>query len=230
MPTPTFPLSQAAYTFRALKYDPDRTPLRGWDVFALQTGLGAVGFGVDNDGFLGPFTSAAIHALQASRGLVNDGIAGTVTQREIAVVIERRASADLAVPERLLYGQLEHESSFWLGNQSALRPDHSADCGVAQRNSALTPPEQGFTAGDSIRALARQVADAHRRYAAELADDDRAWRLAAGSWNAPAFTDALAAGKTSVKVGGSTIDLSPGAPARVKIETYIAEVSAYFNP
>jgi hypothetical protein len=222
MPAPTFALTPAAYAYRPLR--PRDPMLVGWDVFALQTALNAFAAGLAEDGVLGRRTAQAIRDYQDNTDLTSDGVAGTATQKHLALRIMRRACADYTVPTKLEYGQLERESGFILGNQSAMRDDDgdgdldSADLGVAQRNSSyLFARSQGFDVPDSIYTLCRQVRDYHTKYRQMGVDDPRAWALAAGSWNAPAWTDTLAEGKQLAS-----------AAQRLHIETYIAHVTAYY--
>lgn len=179
-----FVLEPDGYQYRPLKL---ANPMqRGVDVYALQTALG-----VTPDGWLGPVTDAAIRKAQTKYGLTVDGIAGVLTQRQLAIVIIKAQNASLYAR---LYGQVEHESSFWLGNYSAPYPDHSRDCGVAQRNTRYTPMAQGFDVPTSIRALDERVRDYHRKYLDWGVKDPQAWDFAQGAWNSPLYADRLAKG------------------------------------
>jgi peptidoglycan hydrolase-like protein with peptidoglycan-binding domain len=170
--------------------------LQGEDVYALQKALNYFGAGLVVDGVLGPKTGAAIWSFQERPGLVRDGKAGQATQRALALgILAGFVPVDTAL-YRLLAGQLEHESSYLLGNYSAKREDGTFDAGVAQRNTAHTPAGAGFDPVASINALVAQVRTAYRQYADTSqfrphTDDpkDRRYKLAAGSWNAPAFAN-----------------------------------------
>jgi len=211
-----FPLADSGYEYRPLRVRPE--PLVGWDVFALQTGLVALGYGVGptgTDGIFGRRTKRAVKQLQTDLDLVTDGIAGIETQRQIAWNLAIGAELAHNLPKGLPYGHLEHESSCILGNYTAPYPDDSRDCGVAQRNTRYTPAEHGFHAPESVRALSKQLVDYHAKYRSWGVSDPRAWELACGSWNAPASTDALARGQ-------SLSDWE-----RDRIERYISAVTAY---
>lgn len=214
-----FPLAPGGYRYRGLTLK--EPMMRGWDVYALQTalrGLGSFATDLALDGTLGTQTQEAIDSFQNSRAsLKPDGVAGTLTQRELAVIYLRRRCSDRGVPLTLAYGQAEHESSFWLGNQSPLRPDGSADCGVVQRNDSLTAHAAGFNVPVSIGVLAAQLADKHTAYRKLGVPDHRAWELAAGSWNAPAWADAVAGGKPISD------------EHRAALERYIDLVAVYYN-
>lgn len=191
--------------------------MRGEDVYALQTALVAAGYPVGAsgaDGFLGDDTAAAIWHFQKQTGLDQDGKAGQRTQEELAIILGERSRVKYNLPVGLLYGQLMHESSMWLGNYSPLRPDSSYDAGVAQRNTAQTAPSLGFNAPASIEACAAHCRHYYDKYTL-VKDERRRWSLAAGAWNAPAWTDRLA-------VGGV---LSPASSAI--IEAYMADVMVY---
>lgn len=211
-----FDLADGAYTYRALAYDRKGKPLRGWDVYALQTALAALPDDkVKVDGVFGVKTKRAVRRYQQSNDkLVVDGIAGIGTQRQLALHYARSFRNDL--PGGLLKGQIEHESSFMLGNYTAPYANGHRDCGVCQRNTKYTPIEDGFDTPSSIRVLADRVSSKHDLYVSwGVVDDRRAWELAAGSWNAPTWTDKLAKGEY----------LGPQSTAH--IEAYIDAVTVY---
>jgi peptidoglycan hydrolase-like protein with peptidoglycan-binding domain len=219
--------------------------LKGADVFALQTALLECGFdaGVP-DGILGQKTSAAIFEAQKALdgfmglSLAVDGLAGGRTQEALVRFLIREITREMDLAPGALRGQIEHESGFRVGNYSPARSDGSYDAGVAQRNTAFTPPEQGFDASASLYALGRHV-KAYARLYSGVADEKRRWALAQGSWNAPAYAAWFAqdAGATVPNsppswwpagvtyVGKSR--LRPGADATTKLNAYIASVSAY---
>lgn len=227
-----FDLAAGGYAYRSLRLTPNRQ--RGWDVYALQTALN------DQrepdlvlDGIFGKKTNRAVREFQEKTGtLTVDGKAGGLTQRALALWIADPIRAFYNLPYGLLDGQLEHESSYWLGNHTPPYSDGKRDIGVAQRNENYIEGgrEDGFHAPLSIKALAKQVSDKHTEYLnLNVVNSQRAWELAAGSWNRPAHTDALARGKTSVIVGGQTVSLAEGSFAREWIEAYIEDCTAYVS-
>lgn len=212
-----FDLPPGAYRYRPLREA--EPPQQGWDVYALQTalnGLARLGVELELDGVFGTETAKGVRKFQRKNKLVADGIAGVVTQRALALKYARRFKKDL--PGGLLKGQIEHESSFWLGNHSPAREDGSRDNGVCQRNSNYTPAMLAYDVPNSVQALAHQVSAKHADYVAQgNVGERRAWELAAGSWNAPAWTDTLARGGT----------ISPSQLEH--IETYIQDVTPYMR-
>jgi hypothetical protein len=208
-----FPLEPGAYRYRALRLAQPKQ--FGWDVYALQTALNACGASLTLDGYLGNLTDAAIRAFQHERSLENDGVAGVATQQKLTQVICRRVRENLSLPNGIPYGHAEQESGTWLGNHTAPYANGSRDCGVVQRNTQYAPMVAGFDAPDSIQTLGRQVYDYHSKYLGLGVPDRRAWELACGSWNAPAWTDRLARGE------------SLSDEYRARIESYIASVTKY---
>lgn len=212
------------YKFRPLRYRSESL-LTGCDVYALQTGMRGLGFSeLEADGVLGPITGEAIKHLQSfGTTLAVDGIAGVATQRYIANALGMMERASYGLPLGLLYGQLEHESSFWLGNYtpaySAGAAIGSRDEGVAQGNTRYFTPVQAFDPVYMIGQLAERISVNERRYRSTVKDKRRRWSLAAGSWNAPAYADALAG------LGGA----EPTGTALEKFEDYMADVTAYMR-
>ena len=215
----TLQLTQDGYEFRALR----RTePVQqGWDVYALQTALIAQQIEVGPlDATLGDKTATAIWRYQQREDLVEDGIAGTATQRDLALLFSRQQSGLFDLPHRMLYGQIERESGFLLGNQSPMRAGGGADCGVAQRNSEHTPPLAGFDVPGSILELARNAATHFTKFNEAGVATRRAWELAAGSWNAPAYASWLAGIR-------DTTAAQPSSAAEATLEAYIQNVTCY---
>lgn len=215
-------------------YPPFRTLMltephqRGEDVYALQSALMAQGFHLPTygaDGDLGGETANAIEAAQRKYGLTTDGKAGAQTQRELALAMAAPATKAHSLPGGLLKGQMAHESSFRLGIYSVQYGNGSYDAGVVQRNTALTPPKQGFTPAPSIEALAAQVRKYFDRFGG--IPTRRRWQLAQGTWNAPAWACFIAR-EEGAKIPTSEI-LRPTASQRTTLEAYMASVSAYLE-
>jgi hypothetical protein len=206
------------WVYRALHVtDPQ---LDGEDVYALQLALNAVGqFNVPlvADGVLGVKTGKAIEGVQRKLKLEEDGVAGQVTQKALALAIAKEVKKTISLPEALPKTQLAHESSFLLGNYSKQYPDKSFDAGAAQRNTNFTNPKAGFDPVDSIQALCQRVRDSYDRYAG-MTNELRRWKLAVGSWNAPAFANYIAREEGATNSGPRA---TPDAEDRAKLEAYI---------
>lgn len=215
-------------------YDPYRTlsinmknPLfPSEDVYALQSALNSLGFSVgDADGFIGPLTDKGIRAAQKNFFLVVDGLAGGKTQETLAMTIAGKVILVEHVPHSAVRGQLEHESGFRLGNYSPARPEGDFDAGVAQRNTAHTPAEEGFHPLLSIMALGVNTRKHYDLFAGVTPLKQR-WMLAQGAWNAPAFACFIAREKGATKVT-SRMTLRPTSEQRLTFEQYVAKVSKY---
>lgn len=216
------------------RYDPYRImryrrlrPMRGEDVYALQKAINTVlSYGLKTDGVFGPLTRDATKLAQRYTGELEDGWAGQLTQAALVYEIVKKEGGTSLIAPGLVIGQLEHESSLLLGNYSALRPDGTYDAGVAQHNTLITPPTLGFDPGWSVKHLIDYVREHYELYhdlSAFRGDDHsehRRWGLAAGSWNAPAYTNWLA---------GVQPWATPGPTALQKIEAYIAAVTVYLK-
>lgn len=196
----------------------------GEDVFALQSALNHLGYlaGVE-DGIFGKMTSDAVTRAQQDGGLTVDGAAGGVTQRYLVLRIAK-PYVQLA-PLNALKGSMEHESAFRLGIYSAQRPNGSYDAGVAQRNTDLTPPREGFTPHLSIRALAERTRN-HMNLFEGIRDPRRQIGLAQGAWNAPAFACYIAREEGATKVTNG-MTLRPSTASRLTFENYVTAVSKY---
>lgn len=194
-------------------------PIVGEDVFALQTALAAVGASPGTaDGVFGKMTEGAVKAAQRTYGLVVDGKAGQKTQTALGRELAIEAGQLKKLPQGLMYGQLAHESGFFLGNYSPQRADGSYDAGVAQRNTSFTPARDGFTVPGSVVTLAANTRAYYDKYT-KVTNPRRRWGLAAGAWNAPAYANYLAG-----KVQPYAV---PGPTATQKLEAYISSVTAY---
>lgn len=219
----TYPTYSVYRTLRLL--DPLQ---RGEDVFALQTALNALGFNAgEEDGIFGKTTAAAVKAAQKNFFLTVDGLAGGDTQRTLALQISDDLVRGFGVPSSAMRGQMEHESSFRLGNYSPLRADDTYDAGVTQRNTAHTPPPDGFTVPDSIQALIQNTKK-HYDLFVGISTNHRRWALAQGAWNAPAFACYIAReeGATHVTAG---MTLKPSVTQRKTFEAYVSDVSVYLK-
>jgi hypothetical protein len=222
------------WPYRALKR---REPMIGLpdgaeDVFALQIALNAaLNAALYPDGILGDRTAKAIMSFQESRSdLADDGVAGQLTQRALAMHIVKELAATFSVklPDGLAFGQLSHESSFLLGNYSAKRANGSYDAGVTQRNTEHTHPGHAFNPRESVSELLRRVTE-HYVLFAGVTPARRRWELAAGSWNAPAFACLLAyrEGATGVPASRRASQISDA--ARATFEAYMDSVTAYMQ-
>ncbi len=216
-------------TYNPYRVVVDRSPnalMTGEDVFALQCGINFVN---DNsvlitDGICGPKTGAAIWKVQTKLNIVSDGKAGGETQKTIALqILGAFVSREFY---RLEYGQLEHESSWVLGNYSPVRPDGSYDAGISQQNTA--DGENSAEAFNPVQAIAKMGALTHNAYDAyrdtskfvgQDHSETRRLKLAGGHWNAPAYANWLA---------GLTFDAAkPGPTALATLETYMEEIIVY---
>lgn len=204
----------------------DRSPgplMAGEQVYALQTAINAyAGTSLTTDGICGPKTGKEIWNVQAKLNLVLDGKAGVLTQRALALAILSFDRPDLYA---LGKGQLEHESSYWLGNYSEAHEDGSWDAGVTQLNTNYTSPSVAFNTPRAIKIYVAKTEAAYESYSdkSKFVGSDhtekRRLQLAGGHWNAPAYANWLA--------GLTTETAKPGPLARETLETYMTEVSVY---
>jgi len=193
--------------------------MKGEDVFALQTALKAAGFDPGaHDGALGPNTEAAIKKAQTALQLTADGMAGGKTQTALCTKLAATTAEKFKLPKGLLLGQLIHESGCRVGNYSPQRPDASYDAGVAQRNTAHTPAEQGFDVPPSIELLGGNQRKYYDKFAG-VAEEERRWMLAAGAWNAPAYACYMANEEGANVPKNETA--RPGPTARFLLERYM---------
>lgn len=194
--------------------------LAGEDVYALQIALNFVvpEAHLTTDGIFGKATAEALAMAQRLLALDADGVAGPMTQRGLALRIGNAAKQQYPLVKGLPGGQMQHESGFFLGAYSPMRNDGSYDVGVTQRNTAHTPAQEGFDPVVSIRYLCKTVKEAYDRYSG-VSDSLQRWRLAAGSWNAPAYTNYLAG-----KVQPYAV---PSATAKATLDAYMDSVCAF---
>jgi hypothetical protein len=189
----TYPIDNAAYNYRPLKRG-----LSGNDVYALQTGLNVFADpDIVADGVFGDRTHTAVVRYQRNRKLTDDGIAGILTQRSVAINIGNRVKQHVVLPNGLLTGVFEKESGFILGNHTSRYSNGTWDIGIVQRNTAYHTVEESFDPADSIEYYAQRVRGKFEEYQSiNTFDARRNWELAAGSWNRPAWTDRLARGQS----------------------------------
>lgn len=184
---------------RGYRYRPLKRGDKGYDVYALQTALFGVGHSPGPfDGDFGPKTDNATKQFQERLGLVRDGIAGVVTQRTLTLQLIWPVQRAKQTPAGLLRGQIEKESAFLVGNHSPRYDDGEFDIGVTQRNTNYVTYFDGFDAHGSILALGHKLQSKYTEYKryGKVTSERRLWELAAGSWNAPAWTDRLAKGQS----------------------------------
>lgn len=236
--------------YRALTYKPEweGTPKvhKGWDVYALQTGLN---FYVDQsrliveDGFLGPRTLEAITKFQAHRGLDADGAAGGQTQLTLVrSEIIPTTTQKYILPKNGVKGGIEKESGNWVGNHTAQYPNSSWDLGPPQINDIAKglPWSRIFNVPFAIDFYGKLIRSAFDRYNKNdslrtarlnqrgldpVLTERRKWELAFGSWNRPAHTAWLAGqpkGETQEGVTGPLTQVQ-----RDWIEGYIDRVTVY---
>ena len=216
-----FPLPNTAYVYRSLKLAEPKQA--GWDVYALQTALEAVEFpNLTVDGAFGVQTRDAVLKFQQSRyedEAEHDAIAGIGTQRKLMSVLCRRATKEWELPKGCPYGHCEKECGGQLGNHSARYPNGSWDIGMCQRNTQyIDALEDGFHAPESLEELCERIQINWEEYEAlGNVDHRRAFELACGSWNAPAWTLTLARGGSLSR------------SARDWIEAYIQRVTSYVD-
>lgn len=214
--TPDLTLHKDA--FGAYGYRPLKQGVNGADTYALQTLLNGHGLNARLvlDGSFGPKTKAAVVVYQKGSGLVVDGIAGTDTQRHAAMQFLTFMAS--VVPFALLYGLLENESGFQLGNFTPRYRDGSWDRGIAQLNSVAKEPSDAlaFNVPVSCVRLARELKERFDSYEPKVGERE-AWHFAAGSWNAPAWADAV------------VFDHHISAEHRARLATYIDRACTYFD-
>jgi hypothetical protein len=214
-----------------------RSPyLEGFDVYALQLAIVRItGLAIAADGTLGPKTAQGIVTLQTKLGFTGanvDGIAGLATQRAAALEIGRGFRDQYDLPNGLLSGQMQFESSYRLGRYSAARTDGSYDAGVAQMNSQHTPTANGYDPVYALQHLAERVGHSFMLFAPRagwpadkgVAVRGRRWMLAQGSWNAPAFASYLANEEGAAVPVNQT--KRPSDASRAALEAYMLTASA----
>jgi peptidoglycan hydrolase-like protein with peptidoglycan-binding domain len=179
-----------------------REGIRGHDVAALQLNLNDAGLRLAIDGDFGPLTFTAVKLYQDRRGtLHDDGIAGPVTQRHLALELMRPAQRDHRIPNGLLRGIVEGESGFFVGAVNWSVPG-GVDCGWTQRRLAPDAPDEelraAFSGRHSFGRVAAELRERKDTYYGRKAvqTHQRAWELAVLHHNWPAAAMSLAVGGT----------------------------------
>jgi len=198
--------------------------MSGWDIYAVQTAVEYLGYHLPSgaDGVWGNETESAVRRAQADRGLTVDGIAGTVTQKALATAIGIRLASFL--PSGLLRGVFTFEGGNLLGNHTSQYPNQTRDFGVCQDNLPDFNEDRmdGFDVPKGITYYANETAAAYVRYWNDGKNPNvptkrRAWELAAGHWNRPAWTDKLAKGQPLTQAQSDWIEGYIG-----RVTTYVA--------
>lgn len=195
-----YPLNQDA----GYKYRPLKTGIKGWDVVGLQKTLIGAGYPLPQygaDGDFGSETSHAVRRFQQAEGLTVDGIAGVLTQRSLVLGLVGKVAAAHSLPEGLEPGQVESESSFWVGNYTGPYADGTRDGGLVMKHvrfSDDTVAQMVFDGPNRIDELATFLRARKNGYYGKVGakTHERAWQLAVGAWNAPAWADTLSKGGT----------------------------------
>jgi peptidoglycan hydrolase-like protein with peptidoglycan-binding domain len=210
---PTFaPLNPAGYILGTGVKTRVQKGNRGWDVFSVQHMLMSLGhslpaYGADGD--YGSETVKAVTAFQRAQGnLYVDGWAGPATVQRGNLLL---MNALTGLPKGLARGQIGKESAFISGNHSEKRaprswvkptykPDANGwyfDMGVSQMASEYHTYEKAFNPKVAIAFYGSHIRGKYVEYkeVGFITNTTRLWELAAGSWNAPAWTDQLARGK-----------------------------------
>lgn len=164
----------------------------GWDVQALQIGLNSHQrtLPVTEDGHFGPQTRECVLREQRNHHLTQDGIAGLLTQRAIAVAEANAAEATHRVAKGLTVGIIEGESGYAF---AATTPKYtsgtaagSRDVGLVQKNLSERQLQDqevisaAFRVRDLVRELAGALRSRHNSYFGRpgASTHKRAWELA----------------------------------------------------
>ncbi len=104
------------------------------------------------------------------------------------------------LPDGLLQGQVESESSYLVGNYTEPYENSTRDLGLVMLHKAVTEENcrVAFDGPARVAQLANFLRTRHDLYYGQIGAKThrRAWELAAGAWNAPAWADTLARGGT----------------------------------
>lgn len=195
--TPSLPAEPHRATPYAL-----RVGSSGWAVYGLQAGLRRVGLTLELDGDFGPATETAVETFQRRHLLGPDGIAGMVTQRELATEVVGRRLRVPGIPDGLGLSLVDGEGGYLFGavNWSVAG---GVDCGLVQRRvtgppfalAALREAFEPFTSTRlSLAIVQRRAQEFAARPAVQTAE--RAWRLALLAHNWPFAAEELASGRS----------------------------------
>lgn len=176
--------------------------MTGWDVGALQIGLNShrpdkTELTIDGD--FGAVTHARVVAEQKAYGLVQDGVAGLMTQRAMLLDIARQAEIRFDVIALLLKGLIEGEAGYMLAATTALYGNGTRDLGAVMRNTLMTEQaavRAAFFIRDQIIKTARDIRNQHDSYVGDrgIPTDRKAWETAILYHNWQAAAAQVAAG------------------------------------
>lgn len=211
--------------------------LVGEDVFALQTALLACGFDPKGaDGYLGDNTATAIwHAQQAQlispvddKPLLADGKAGQKTQGALEWIIATKVEKKYALPADLIRGQIQKETSFYLGAYTDIYNTVPAmgswDVGVVQKNTYHYPDiKNSYDVPAALGFLGQYVRSYYDDFAG--VPDPRRWQLAQGAWNRPAYAAYIAREEGAHPTKGMA---PPLMGERSALEDYMSKASMYY--
>lgn len=215
------------------------TPIQGEDVFALQCAMVTLLRNqLKTDGVFGKRTKGHVQKAQSIVGARVDGVAGVETRSKIVLAIARPVTLEYELPQGALHGQLAHESGLdpgiysWIIRQAEDHDGHpnpallekgvAFDAGVGQLNSDYYELRDAFDPIYAIDKLGKDTRAAYGRLKG-IKNRRRRWKLAMGHHNAPAFAYWIANEEGAQIPRGET--RQPSQTARVKLETYMDDVS-----
>lgn len=174
--------------------------LQGHDVWALQINLHAAGFAVSMDGVFGMQTKTAVQRFQDDRKLSDDGVAGILTQRSLALKLIEPVQDHEKTPHGLIRGIVEGESG-WVVGATNWSVAGGVDCGWAQRrvyeqDYDETHFERAFNGKVQFGILAQNLRGKKKEYFGRkgATTHKRAWELAVLYHNWPAAAGRLSQG------------------------------------
>lgn len=170
----------------------------GWKVWAFQLNFPSI----VADGVFGTQTEAAVKQFQIGYHLLNDGIAGPVTQEALVVARSANSEAKYNLPKNLLKSIAHGESGYYTACTSGMTNDGGRDYGVYQDHQ-INPSQVQLATSFNISLLAADTAEKIRTikdkyYAGAIykgaKTHQRAWELACLYHNWPYAADRLAKG------------------------------------